>query len=374
MVRDTAAAVEVTLPPVSAEAGKPLYLVVRDAIRDAVADGRFEAGQRMPSTAEIGRQMNVSLVTAHRALHALVGDGLLRRSQGRGTFVRPSVSDRGTPRAAARLGLVFHRESSLADHYHGQVLEGVRRGAQQLHADLILLRFGEDVRGECDGFLFVNPLPSELREVRDHAGQRPCVVVGAGSGAGDVASVDTDNADLARQAVDHLLRLGHARLGYVGGGDGPLATSNSRDRRRGFAEACRDRGVRLDDRHRLDAAGWRLDAAEQGRLLAMLRAPDRPTAVFAAGYYYALDAYTAAEAAGLRLPEDLSVVGVDDPPSAEHLSPTLTTFRQPLVQLGHAAVASLVERIAPGDAPATAPGRLLKAKLIPRHSSGPAPE
>ncbi len=362
-----------TLPPVKPRPGRPLYLVARDTIRDAIDAGEFEPGQRMPSTAAVSRQLRVSLVTAHRALHELVGDGLLHRSQGRGTFVRPAGGAGAARRASGRVGLVFDPDSSLADHYHSQVLEGVRRGAQQLHVDLILLRLGEDVRGECDGFLYLNPLPSQLADVSKRA-PKPCVVIGAHGTARGVAAVDTDNADLVEQAIDHLARLGHRRIGYIGGVEGPLATSNARDRWQGFVGACRRRNLTVDPGHVLPARTWRLDREERLRLTAMLGGPNPPTALFAAGYYYALDAYAAAEEAGLQVPEELSVVGVDDPPSAEHLSPSLTTLRQPLVQLGHAAVALLAERVSPSDRePEDDGGRTLRARLIPRRSTGPAP-
>ena len=358
-----------TLGPVTAEAGKPLYLVARDAIRSAIDGGGFLPGQQMPSTADISRQMNVSLVTAHRALGELVSDGLLRRLHGRGTFVRDGAAGDAATRAAARVGLVLHRESSLADHYHGQVFEGVRRGAGDRQIDLVLLRFGEDLRGECDGLLYVNPLPGELAAVVERAGRRPCVVVGAG--VAGVAAVDTDNLDLAEQAVDHLIGLGHRHVGYVGGGEGPGATSNGRDRWRGFVRACDERGVSVDPRHVLQAESWQLDDQERRRLTAMFGQSDRPTAVLAAGYYYALDALAAAESAGLDVPGDLSVIGVDDPPSAQHLSPSLTTFRQPLVELGQTGVALLAARLSSSDG-ATNGGRTLRAELVVRDSTGPA--
>ncbi len=363
--------------PVHAEAGKPLYVVARDAIRSAIDDGLFEPGQRMPSTANISRQMKVSLVTAHRALGELVGDGLLNRQQGRGTFVRRSVgAETQTVRAAGRVGLVVHKESSLADHFHGQVLEGVRQAARAAHLDLMLLRFGDDLRRECDGFLWVNPLPGEVAEMRRRSGNRPCVIAGAKVPpelAETVAAVDADNRGLAETATKHLLDLGHRRLGYVGGGAHDDAASNARDRRLGFNTACAKRSVSVCPCNTLDAKAWRLEPSERQRLVEMLRGDERPTAIFAAGYYYALDVYTAASEAGLSLPGDLSVVGVDDPPSAAHLSPPLTTMRQPLVRLGHAAVAALVKQLS-GEAVdhTISRRRSLFAELIIRGSTGPA--
>jgi LacI family transcriptional regulator len=106
-------------------------------------------------------------------------------------------------------------------------------------------------------------------------------------------------------------------------------------------------------------------------LIRLLSGPARPTAIFAAGYYFALDVYGAAGTVGLRVPEDVSVIGVDDPPSAAHLSPPMTTLRQPLVQLGHAAVTMLCEQIQQNNG--NGGSRTLCAELVVRRSTGPRP-
>jgi LacI family transcriptional regulator len=311
--------------------------------------------------------MSVSLVTAHRALQELVSSGVLQRSQGKGTFVHQRYLDRHRTLSACRVGLVYHREASLADYYHSQILEGVRQASQTLAVDLILLRFGEDVRKECNGYLVVNPLPDEVDELVVEVGRKlPTLVVGARSGSPKVFTIDVDNVELARKAVHHLAELGHTRIGYVGGAD---IISNSRDRWHGFVEACREHNLPVRDMNVLKGESWRLDEKERMTLIRALSAPQRPTAIFAAGYYFALDVFAAAATVGLRIPDDLSVVGVDDPPSGAHLSPPLTTLRQPLVQLGHAAVTALHERIQSDAAPMES--RTLTAELVIRRSSGP---
>jgi LacI family transcriptional regulator len=105
-------------------------------------------------------------------------------------------------------------------------------------------------------------------------------------------------------------------------------------------------------------------------LIRLLGSPSKPTAIFAAGYYYALDCYAAAQTVGLRVPEDLSVVGVDDPPSAPFLSPPMTTLRQPLMQMGHAAITALHELIQRSGSDMV--NRTLWAELVIRRSSAPA--
>jgi DNA-binding LacI/PurR family transcriptional regulator len=270
------------------------------------------------------------------------------------------------------------------------VLEGVRRGAEELGVDLVLLRFGEDWRNECQGYLYVNPFEDQLarpprfvgraRSALGNtnvsgtvsAGGTPVMVVGARFDHPNVSVVDTDNAALARDAVMHLAELGHRRIALVGGGAGSHQMSNTLDRSRGFAEGVRDSGLSVDPRHIIAATSWRLEDQGRQQLAAMLAMPpaQRPTAVFAAGYYFALDVYEAAATAGLRIPDDLSVVGVDDPPSAPHLSPPLTTMRQPLGQMGRLAARGLFDQV--GESRPTVQTTLLKAELVVRRSTGPA--
>ena len=186
------------LKPVTPQPGKPLYLTVKDAVRDAITAGIFSPGEQMPSTKELSEQLSVSLVTAGTARcrnswrPACCSD---RRARARSST--SAYLDREKTLSDTRVGLIFHREASLADFYHSQVLEGVRQAAQQLSVDLILLRYGEDVRNECNGYLFVNPLPSEVDHICGESRRnQPILTVGAKSDDKRISSIDVDNIDL----------------------------------------------------------------------------------------------------------------------------------------------------------------------------------
>ena len=112
-----------------------------------------------------------------------------------------------------------------------------------------------------------------------------------------------------------------------------------------------------------------LDDTGRDALRAMLTRKDRPTAIFAAGYYYALDIYAIASELGLSIPGDISLLGIDDPPSAAHLSPAPATSRQPLVQLGRLALGGLGGVATADDLPPHRATR--RAKLIERGSVAP---
>lgn len=340
----------IELKNITPQPGRPLYSVVKDAIRAAIDAGRFQAGDRLPSTKVLSEKMSVSLVTAHRALQELVISGVLRRGQGKGTYVHEDYGRTTRRGLGLRFGIVFHAESSLADAYNGQIFEGVRREANELGIDMILLRYGEDWRNECNAYLFVNPFEDLLvlparngrRGGSGENGAAPIMVVGATFTLPGVFCMDTDNLGIATAAANYLAELGHREVAFVGGSG---KVSNDRDRHTGFLSGCHAAGLQLRAERVFRNPGWRMEEERRLALEAQLLSPNRPTAVFAAGYHFALDTYTAAINVGLRVPQDLSVIGVDDPPSASFLTPPLTTFRQQMVEMGRTAVKALFQKV-----------------------------
>ena len=139
--------------------------------------------------------------------------------------------------------------------------------------------------------------------------------------------MDADNIGGAREAVTHLLRLGRTRVATITGPQNMIAGA---DRLAGYLAALRDRGVVSDPG--LIAEG---DFTEAGGYRAMQQfLARRPDAVFAASDIMAIGALRALREAGLRVPEDVAVVGFDDLPQAARTEPPLTTVRQPIYRLG----------------------------------------
>ncbi|MET9019124.1 LacI family DNA-binding transcriptional regulator [Actinopolymorpha sp. NPDC004070] len=164
-----------------------------------------------------------------------------------------------------------------------------------------------------------------------------------------VGSVEIDNVLAARLAISHLTGLGHRRIGLL---SGPIRTVSRRERLAGYRQALLDAGITPDDDlvWQGTAGGTFGDAesAELGRTGAhqLLSRPDRPTALFTINDMYALGAYAGARDLGLRVPDDLSVVGFDDlPVLAEVATPPLTTVRQPLPQMMRTATTQLIGRL-----------------------------
>ncbi len=349
------------MPAIEPRPGTPLYLVAKESLLDAIRDGRFKTGDQLPSTKELARQLSVSLVTMHRALQELESTGLLDRKQGRGTF----VADRKAADAKRlRFGLVLQPGASLADFYHSQILEGMNRAAREANAELIIMHFQSRMPEGCAGHLLLNPLPEQVAQFEKmHADNQPTLVVGARHDR--LPWFDVDNRDLVHRAVEHVHQLGHRRIAYLGGA---AELSNSRDRLIGFQETCKSLNIPAFHQVVIEAKSWRLDEKEKMRLNEVLSDLDHPTAIIAGGYYLALDVYQAAATLGLTMPQNLSIVGVDDPPSAEHLFPPLTTMRQPLAHLGYASVSGLLQMV--NELRPSRRHQVLRAELMVRRSTG----
>ncbi|MFE7503737.1 LacI family DNA-binding transcriptional regulator [Promicromonospora sp. NPDC057488] len=180
-----------------------------------------------------------------------------------------------------------------------------------------------------------------------------------------VASVGAANWAGGRAAAEHLLGLGHRRLAVLGGQRDHLYSQARID---GFRSAATQAGLDLPD-NRVAHTDWRREQAAEGALR-LLRATPTPTAVFACSDTIALGVYDAAAALGLRIPDDVSVVGFDDLPEARWLSPALTTVHQPIAEMGAAALRMLL-RLG-GDVPREAPREELATRLVVRGSTASA--
>jgi LacI family transcriptional regulator, galactose operon repressor len=170
----------------------------------------------------------------------------------------------------------------------------------------------------------------------------------------------------AKAATEHLLELGHRRIGAITGVPGWYANE---ERLIGFRAALSAAGI-LPDADLIADTDWRIPRGEEAALELLAR-PDRPTAIFAFNDNVAIGALNAARKLGLTVPDELSIVGFDDTFQATIVTPTLTTVRQPLAELGRMGV-SLLTRLIEGQ-PLDV-GRIeLSTTLVVRESTGPAP-
>ncbi|MEE1296568.1 MAG: LacI family DNA-binding transcriptional regulator [Bifidobacterium sp.] len=160
----------------------------------------------------------------------------------------------------------------------------------------------------------------------------------SGEPTSDDLSVQADNWSGGVYATRHLLELGHRRIAII---TGPEEMMCSRARLDGYSAALAERGIATDPT--LVTEGDFTTDGGYAQAMELLGRPDRPTAIFAGSDLQAMGVYEAARQHGLRIPEDLSVVGFDDVQTAAFLGPALTTVRQPLQDMASAATRMIID-------------------------------
>src|SRR5687767_7599366 len=222
------------------------------------------------------------------------------------------------------------------------------------------------IRGTTDGAVLMLPEESsaELKALQDQG--FPFVVVDPRVSLDEtIPVVSAAHAAGARAATEHLLELGHRRIGAI---TGPPEWIACTERINGYHGALAAAGV-LPDPALVAVSDFRNGPVTAAAATALLDLPDPPTAIFAFNDNVAVGVMRAARARGLRIPEDLSVVGFDDSEQAEIVVPTLTTVRQPLAEMGRMAVSLLLRLLENQRVDAL---RIqLATKLVVRESTGP---
>jgi LacI family transcriptional regulator, galactose operon repressor len=176
--------------------------------------------------------------------------------------------------------------------------------------------------------------------------------------------IETHDYVGAAEAARHIAALGHRRVAHIHGPDTFLSAG---ERLRGFRVGLAEFGMKVEERYLLKGGYTFESGLECGKLL--LAMPEPPTAIFAGNDEMAVGVYQAVRQAGLRIPEDVSIVGFDDSPMATRIWPTLTTVRLPIVHMGRIAVQLLVsnhDRMAMEPPTATS----VMPSLVVRESTG----
>jgi LacI family transcriptional regulator, galactose operon repressor len=310
-----------------------------------------ELAQSRVTIREVAELAGVSIATVSRVLNGR--DDVApetRELVGRVIRERGYVANRGARGlSAGRTGLVGLLVPLVYPQYFSSILSGAAEALHENDLRAVLSPTGhqhdrEQVsidrlgHGLTDGALIVLPEESSEELVRLLDGGYRFVVIDPRLRLDDrIASVSAAHTTGAGQATQHLLALGHRRIAAVIGPRGWVATE---ERRRGYHAALAAAGVMPDPALEIESnfeiGGGKVAAG------ALLDLREPPTAIFAFNDNLAIGAIQAAHARGLRVPEDLSVVGFDDIESATIVTPELTTIRQPLAEMGRTAVSLLM--------------------------------
>ena len=320
-------------------------------LKQRLADGTLAPGAFVASESMLAQNEGVSRTSVRRAANVLIQDGKLERRPGKGLYVREPQSV---------TNLIHVVVPNLAFHLCVEVARGVKDAGLEVGAKTLV----EDAHGNLDAnLLSLRHLPETaasgaiiwswhhprftevLYELK--AAGYPFVLVDEMPSGLEIPCVVTDNYRGGYIVGQELIRRGHSRIGFVGF----LSADTTRSRLEGLRDAASDAGLPFDrslvGEIRVEfAQDW---SAEINRVVrSLMERSDRPTAIFFCNDYTAAIGCTVLRALGLRIGEDIAVVGFDGDPVCDLLSPRLATVRQPGREVGVVAMRLLQQVMAGG--------------------------
>lgn len=220
------------------------------------------------------------------------------------------------------------------------------------------------MRGRVDGLIVMSPDLDAHALARNLPEQLPVVLLNCEVDGQTYDSINIDNYGGAYAVTSHLLSLGHGRIGLI---TGPLRNHDARERLRGIRAALHAAGV--EPQPELELAGDFSEESAHAAAQRLLELEPRPTALVAANDSMAIGALSALRDAGVRVPEEMAVVGFDDIPIARFVTPPLTTVRVSIPQLGARATERLFAALSAGEGHERRQ-ELLATELVVRSSCG----
>jgi LacI family transcriptional regulator, galactose operon repressor len=326
---------------------------------------------------DIAKLAGISRATASRAINDRPDVSPAVRQR-----VREILQETGfQPNAAAHslasqrsdmVGLVIARSvrGIFSDPYFPRLAEGIAQSCNQHHHTFSLFVEYEletlfrriTRRGFlCGAIVQAEGLDNPLIPMLVRQSHPPVVVVGRPPAEAHVSYLDVDNVGGAHQAVTHLIKLGHRRIGTL---TGPMISGSGQDRLAGYRRALSEYGIEVDDALIVEG-----DYTEEGgyHLTGQIMA-QKPSGLFIGSDSMARGVLRALSEMGLSVPQDIAIVSFDDLPPATVASPLLTTVRQPVKRIGMLAVETLLDMIKNGTEPIRT--TILPTELVIRESCG----
>lgn len=337
----------------TATASKPKYVQLADHLRDLIRDGELKVGDRLPSYAEMYRQFGATPATAQRVCDLLEQEQLIERRGGSGVYVTQPDRD-----LTGNIGFISSDAyEALKTPVHIHLMEGVRRKLEFGRQHLLYLggvdSWDTEACNKVDGVLIFNSeeTPEILRKLPPYLPRISVLTIVEG-----VTCVGTDEFGGARMAVRHLLDLGHRRIACLM----EKFPSEARRRYAGYCDALQEAEIDVD-------SGW-IRLTENVCKLGEKNTTEHPyrdwahqqmnawlregwqkmgcTAIFVQNDVAALGVIQVLQKEGIRVPEQVSVMGFDGTEICDLISPRITAVALPFEQIGAKAMEMLNQQIA----------------------------
>ena len=340
----------------------PLYMQLRDILREQVLSGEKKPGDHIPYECDLCKMYKVSTVTVKNALKELEKEGLIIRIKRKGTF----VADTNITKEAANLrrnNTLAYIVSDIENIFISDICKGIEEVVNKKGYRFAVYSSARSVKKEIENINLLKERREEGAIIFPNWGRFNAEQIFELKREGilfvlidryfrDIVTdtVTVDNTGGAYLAVKHLINLGYKKIAHISGVD---CTANE-DRLEGYKRALNEEGILYNPKwvkeivpnnrngsirfEPDDIGGYK----EVKRLLSL---KDKPEAIFAGNDYLALGALKAIKEAGLRVPEDIALVGFDDLRFSSTLEVPLTTISQPKFEIGKKATEILINKI-----------------------------
>lgn len=272
------------------------------------------------------------------------------------------------------IGVVFSEamDVGMTHPFFSEVIEGFKKQVELYHYDLLFVsrniashqNYHDHLRHRgVDGVIVLN-LHSEDEEMKLFSGSNlPAVFIDTHIENANI--VHSDNLLGSSLAIDYLYGLGHRKIAHISGSS---TTFTGAERVKGFNRAIERYKLNIPHDYHVDGGYFSYDGG-RAAMMKLLAHPDRPTAIFVSGDEMAVGAIKAAKELGVRIPEDISIIGFDDIALAKHLEPSLTTIMQDKDLIGRRAATLLLNEI--NGLPVGNRTNIVPVQLIKRNSCMP---
>jgi DNA-binding LacI/PurR family transcriptional regulator len=319
--------------------GLPKYLQIKHTLKSEIEKGILLSGHKLPALRDMAGRFGVSYLTMRQAVTALESEGLVRSMHGKGVFISdnlPGITSGEIKKAKA----VTYGAWSEGD-YTWNVLHLIESKLQKDNTELVFIlsdwssteRILDD---ETDCYYFIAPPAHALPKLHQMAadGYRFAVIGSSWADQKEFFCVDSDNYDAAKNAAEFLISSGHTKIGFI---RAPYkGNTNSADRLRGMKDALQEGDIEVRHEWCTDMVWDSIEPVDIDAFGAAVRSillsSNPPTALIVDGANIVAMVYGIAYTCGIRIPEQLSVVGFDDNKQV-CLQPPVTTFCQPLEQM-----------------------------------------
>ncbi len=353
---------------------KAFYLQIVEDIKTRILTGQFKTGDLLGSHNQLAREYQVSLITIKRALNELLREGWLYSRVGKGTYVsQTAYSNRSN--GTGTIGFVL---TDFKNPFFTMLMHNIERETSRNGYNLLFSCSSESIEKEenqiqhfrnlgVQGLIIastehVNEVTPAIRQL--HEENFPYVMVSYVADS-DIYYVGTDHEKGAYEAVSHLIHLGYRKIGYLNAEPGNRL---GEVRKQGFIHALGENGFSVSENH-VFAFPYKRKDYESGYAIGCSfgAMSNRPEALFVFNDFSALGFQHAVLEQGLRIPEDVAVVGFDDIRDDLRAQVPLTTVHQPVEEIGQHTVNTLIKRIKRETVPVRT---ILEPHLVIRVSCG----